>query len=182
MNFPPLLPAKLVPIAFSMMEELDPDTIDIFFGQAINHRLGTKGLKIQDLTYEAAKRDLTLMDVAAMPEKEGWVYEGIEPRDGISYVCSAYVAAMYKRAGLFGDLEINAPEFVPRDIYTLNFFEADPEKRPEACKKADPGQPFCQLLGKYRMTFPGLNSIDPYPKMAQSCPSQPPYYYRPDYC
>jgi len=57
-----------------------------------------------------------------MPEVEGWIYEGIEPRDGISYVCSAYVIALYKRAGLFGDAYINAPEFVPRDIYTLNFF------------------------------------------------------------
>ena len=68
-----------------------------------------------------------------MPEVEGWIYEGIEPRDGISYVCSAYVIALYKRAGLFGDAQINAPEFVPRDIYTLNFFNADPNSRPEQC-------------------------------------------------
>ena len=77
-----------------------------------------------------------------MPEIEGWIYEGIEPRDGVAYVCSAYVIALYKRAGLFDDLEINAPEFVPRDIYLLNFFD-DKADRPEQCKKADPDAPFC---------------------------------------
>ena len=97
-------------------------------------------------------------------------------------MCSAFVIALYKRAGLFGDLEINAPEFVPRDIYTLNFFNADSESRPEECKKADPGAPFCQLLGKYRMQFPGLNSLEPYNNMAEHCPSLPPDYFRPDGC
>jgi hypothetical protein len=30
---------------------------------------------------------------------------------------------MYKAAGLFGDLEINATEFTPRDVYALDFFD-----------------------------------------------------------
>jgi len=34
-------------------------------------------------------------DLLAIVEEEGWIYHGIEPRDGISYVCSAYVAAAY---------------------------------------------------------------------------------------
>lgn len=53
-----------------------------------------------------------------MVEIDGWEYN-----DGVSYVCSAYVAAMYKAAGLFGDLEINAVEFTPKDVYILNFFD-----------------------------------------------------------
>jgi len=36
-----------------------------------------------------------------MPEIDGWIYTGEEPRDGVSMVCSAYVAAMWKAAGLF---------------------------------------------------------------------------------
>lgn len=116
-----------------------------------------------------------------MPEIEGWMYEGIEPRDGRAYVCSAYVIALYKRAGLFDGSEINAPEFTPRDIYTLNFWDTT-TPRPDACVKADPNAPFCQLLGKYRMTFNGLNTIEPYTDMAQSCPSIPPDYYRPPRC
>jgi hypothetical protein len=53
----------------------------------------------------------------AMPEQDGWLYTGKEPRDGLSYVCSAYVTALYKAGGLFGDLEINATEFTPKDVY-----------------------------------------------------------------
>lgn len=48
--------------------------------------------------------------------------------------------------------------------------------------KADPDAPFCQLLGKYRMTFPGLNSIEPYAHMSEHCPSLPPNYDRPANC
>jgi hypothetical protein len=61
----------------------------------------------------------------ALPEIDGWEYTGEEPRDGWSYVCSAYVAAMYKAAGLFDDLEINATEFTPKDVYTLDFFDTN---------------------------------------------------------
>jgi len=77
-----------------------------------------------------------------MPEIDGWEYTGIEPRDGRSYVCSAYVAAVYKAAGLFGDFEINGTEFTPKDVYTLNFFDPN-ATRPDACVKADPDLPYC---------------------------------------
>jgi hypothetical protein len=40
----------------------------------------------------------------AMVEKDGWEYEGFY-HDGLSYVCSSYVAALWKAAGLFGDTE-----------------------------------------------------------------------------
>jgi len=36
-----------------------------------------------------------------MVEKDEWVYS-----DGYSMVCSAFVAAVYKNGGLFGDLDI----------------------------------------------------------------------------
>lgn len=112
----------------------------------------------------------------ALPEIDGWLYTG-EENDGLSYVCSAYVAAMYKAAGLFDDLEINATEFAPKDVYTLNFFDLN-FQRPQACIDADPNQPFCQLLGKYRMTFPEYSTIDPYNRMAERCPTIAPLYPR----
>lgn len=40
-NWPPLLPIKIVPIIFSMLEKVVPEVIDIFIGQALNKRLGT---------------------------------------------------------------------------------------------------------------------------------------------
>lgn len=76
-------------------------------------------------------------EVGALPEIDGWEYS-----DGVSYVCSAYVAAMYKAAGLFGDFEINATEFTPKDVYTLDFFDMN-YQRPEACASADPNVPWC---------------------------------------
>jgi hypothetical protein len=45
-NWPPLLPKGFVPIIFSILEKVLPSTVDIFFSQAINKRLGTKGLTI----------------------------------------------------------------------------------------------------------------------------------------
>lgn len=44
---------------------------------------------------------MTMDEVVAIPEIDGWQYN-----DGVSYVCSAYVAALYKAAGLFDDMEI----------------------------------------------------------------------------
>jgi len=112
----------------------------------------------------------------AQPENDAWIYS-----DGPSMVCSSYVAAMYKAAGLFGDLEINATEMTPRDVYTLNFFDTAP-KRPQACIDADPTSNFCQLSGKYRMTFPGYSTIAPYNHMCEKCPTIAPLYVRPDGC
>lgn len=58
-----------------------------------------------------------MLELMAMPEKEGWIYEGIEPRDGRSYVCSCFVTAVYKAAGIFDDMEIESTEFSPKDVY-----------------------------------------------------------------
>jgi len=91
-----------------------------------------------------------------MPEIDGWEYS-----DGRSYVCSAYVAAVYKAAGLFYDFEINGTEFTPKDVYTLNFFNTT-WARPDVCVAADPDSLFCQLNGVYRMTLPEYSTIEPY--------------------
>lgn len=83
-------------------------------------------------------------DVMAMTEQEGWIYSGLEPKDGLAYVCSAFVTASWKRAGLFDDLEINGPEFTPGDVYRMNFFDTE-TPRPPQCVEADPDLDFCQI-------------------------------------
>ena len=60
----------------------------------------------------------------ALPEQDGWIYEGFD-NDGLSYVCSGFSASLYKAAGLFDNLIINATEFTPRDVYMLDFFDKD---------------------------------------------------------
>lgn len=180
-NWPPLLPPGFMPILFSILEDFIPDTVDIFFAQALNKRLGTDGLNVKQIAGEAARRNLTVEDLMAEIEVEGWVYKGLQPRDGVSYVCSAYVAAAYQAAGMFVPGVINGPEFTPRDIYTMDIFDKN-FVRPEVCVKADPDQPYCQILGKYRMTHPGYSSVKLYDHMAERCPSIAPDYVRPDGC
>ena len=93
----------------------------------------------------------------AQVEVEGWEYTGLQ-NDGRAYVCSAYVAAVYQAAGMFAPYHINGPEFTPKDVYTLAFFDTN-FKKSAACQQVDPNQPYCQFMGKYRMTFPGYSTI-----------------------
>ena len=147
----------------------------------MNYHLGTKGLNIEGLTAAAADQGMSIDEAMAIVEQDGWMYTGVQPRYTTSYVCSAFVAAMYKAAGMFGDMEINATEFGPKDIYQMNIFDMN-YQRPQACIDADPDAPFCQLLGKYRMTFPGLCSIDPYSHMNEKCQSIAPEFVRNEGC
>ncbi|CDW81161.1 UNKNOWN [Stylonychia lemnae] len=178
-NLPPIIPPGLVPVVFSVLEKFTPSTVDIFFNQALNHRLNTTGLNIEGIAAEAAQRNLTVEQLMAQVEVEGWNYTGLQ-NDGRAYVCSAYVAALYQAAGLFPG-KINGPEFTPRDVYTLNVYDLN-YNRPDACVKADPTLPYCQLLGKYRMTLPGYSTISPYAHMSEKCPTIAPDFVRPDKC
>lgn len=178
-NLPPIVPPGLLPIVLSLYEDLDPKSIDILFAQALNKRLGTTGLNVKQIAAVAAQRNTTIDALMAIVEVEGWEYTGIEPRDGRAYVCSSYVAGLYQAAGLLQN--VNGPEFTPRDIYTLDVFDLN-FQRPAACAAADPGQPYCQLLGRYRMVHPGYSTIKPYSHMAERCPTAAPDYFRPDGC
>jgi len=60
----------------------------------------------------AADKNMTVGDLFSVVEDDKWVYS-----DGISRVCSAFVASIYKAGGLFGDYDVNAAEFTPRDVY-----------------------------------------------------------------
>jgi hypothetical protein len=180
-NLPPLLPNEFVPILFSIVEMVAPKTAQNFFTEALNMRLGTKDLDIAHVAAEAAKKNMSLQELMAVVEQDGWEYHGIEPRDGRSWVCSAYVAAMYKAAGLFGDMDINSTEFGPADVYELDFFDTKFEL-PQACKDADPDLPYCQLLGHYRMKLPHYSTVKPYAHMNEKCGRIWPEYTRPENC
>lgn len=130
-----------------------------------------------EIAAEAARRGMTIEDVMAIPEQDHWEYYGLEPIDGWSYVCSAYVAGVYKAAGLFNGHNVQATEFTPKDVYTLKIFDTN-YKVPEQCAQADPNQPYCQLLGKYRMNFPQYSTVEPYENMAEHCPTIAPLYER----
>jgi hypothetical protein len=61
---------------FSVIEDYFPEIVDILWAQNLNHKLGTKGLNMKALGAEAAKKNLTIMDLFSIPEQDGWVYSG----------------------------------------------------------------------------------------------------------
>ena len=180
-NYPPLLPSYFAPIAFSIVGKIAPSVLDIFLLQAMNHRLGTYGLDMEQIAATAADRGLTVDDLMAQVEVDGWLYSGVQPRNTTSYVCSSYVSALYSAAGLYDNNTVYGTEMSPRDVYTLNLFDLN-YTRPDECVQADPDSQWCQILGKYRLTFPGYSTVDVYDHMAETCPTLAPDYFRPDGC
>ena len=119
-------------------------------------RLGTKGLNLKEIPVEAKKQGKTLRQLMAEPEQDKWVYS-----DGKSRVCSSLAVDMYMSAGLFGDLDIQATEFTPRDVYQLGFFKGA-EELPAECKANDPELSYCQIMGDTLIDLDGFNTVKPY--------------------
>lgn len=69
-----------------------------------------------------------------------------------------------------------------RDAYMLKIFEDNQARLPSWCNTESDKLPFCQILGEYRMELPEYNTIEPYAKMNENCPSLPPTYKRPARC
>ena len=176
-NWPPLLAREFVPVMFKIVEDIKPTLAYNFFTEALNKRLGVDGKTISEIAELAAGKSMGISDVMAMPEIDGWEYTGLEPRDGRNWVCSAYVAAMYKAAGLFDDMDINSTEFATMDVYIMKLFDTT-TPLPEQCVAADPMLPYCQILGKYRLELPYFNTIEPYEHMFETCAINYPSYQR----
>ena len=176
-DWPPLLAREFVPVMFQIVEDVDAKVAYNFYTEALNKRLGVDGKNISEIAMIAAEQNMSVADVMAMAEMDGWVYTGLEPTDGRNWVCSAYVAAMYKAAGLFGDMEIQATEFGPNDVYLMDLFDTT-TPLPDACVAADPTLSYCQLTGKYRVELPQYNTIKPYEHMWENCKINYPEYTR----
>jgi len=128
-----------------------------------------------DAVGHAAKKGVIFEDLLTIVEKEGWEYS-----TGRNYVCSCFVTAFWKAGGIFGNLEIEPNEFSPKDVYQLKIFNST--SVPEVCRNADPDLPYCQVIGKYKMTLPGFNTINLYSHMNERCPSVAPEFVRPEGC
>lgn len=177
MNLPFWVDVDIVASLFTLIERVIPDVVSLIAGEALNLRMGTKGLTIPQLSAVAARKNMTFGDVLAMPEKNEYRYS-----DGPNFVCSAFVTEMWKAGGIFDDMEIVAAEFGPNDVYHLDIFEKDNTPLPEVCKVADPTLPYCQLTGKYLLELPKYNSIKPYAHMNERCSTMSPTYVRPEGC
>ena len=59
-NLPPILPNEFVPIFFSMLESIIPTTVDGFFSQGLNKRMGTTGLDVKGIAGVAAENNMSI--------------------------------------------------------------------------------------------------------------------------
>ena len=95
------------------MQSLYPSTFDLIFKEALNKRIGIKEQKDFHQTFEdllvasVIEKSMTLEQLFTEPELDSWIYS--TPDDGPhAFSSSTYVAWVYKAAGIFDGLEINA--------------------------------------------------------------------------
>ncbi|CAI0386521.1 unnamed protein product [Linum tenue] len=178
-NYPPPLDAHLVISVMSMWTRVQPAYAANMWNEALNKRLETEDLDLYGILAEVEKRGMSFDELLTQPEQDEWVYS-----DGKSTTCVAFILQMYKEAGLFDPIasSIQVTEFTIRDAYMLKIFENNQTRLPSWCSNRDGRLSFCQILGEYWMEFPEYNSIEPYAKMNENCPSLPPIYDRPSQC
>jgi len=184
-NFPLPLRSQAVMILFAILQHIEPVITDYFWSQALNHRLGTKGLNCYEAYAEATKQGISFGDLISMPEQDAWRYT--QPAGGgwnkpnqpiQAMVCDVFVCMLLKSAGLFGatTAQTNCGEFSNWDVYSLDFFDPHPV-RPAICVAADPENPLCQILGEYKMQLNLAGTVHPYPHMREKCAGISPNYY-----
>ncbi|KAI3948806.1 hypothetical protein MKX01_022220 [Papaver californicum] len=179
-NYPPPLDAHLVASFMTVFNQLQPTYAANIWNEALNKRLGTQNLSLPEVLVETEKRGLPFDKLLTIPEQDNWVYS-----DGASTSCVAFILEMYKEAGLFDPIasSIQVTEFTIKDAYTLKLFENNSSRLPAWCNNGDDVKlPYCQIKGKYRMDLSDYNTMDPYPRMNERCPTLPPDYYRPKNC
>lgn len=178
-NFPtPFLNSKTLAMGLAMADHLAPSIIELMFIQAFNQRLqhvyhSTVNCSNMICVLDELHRlNKTFAEMYSIPEQDDWIY----PRTNrSSMVCSVFVAAMYKAAGMFDPFTVTAAEFTPKDLYQLRMYESQP-KWPEngPCS----GKSICQVFGAHEMQVPGFNSIDMYDHMNEKCGALPTKYVR----
>lgn len=157
---------------------MNPHIYQSYFLEGLKKRLGIKNSdfnKYEDLLIKAiVDHNQTIVDLLAIPEQDDFVYYSSDNNQTITkpmYSSSTFVAALWKAAGMFGKLNVNAQEFSLRDIYQVDFFDKKKSHRPSKCKDADPKIPYCQLMGDFRIQLAGFSSVKPYANMNEKCPS-----------
>jgi hypothetical protein len=174
------------------LDNLLAGTADNIVRQSMNFRTGTTDLPIANVmrhAYEKLGRK-EWSETYTMPELDEWRYQTMrdgKPAVGRSMVCCVFVCNMWKHGGIFKSIgdDINCGEQTLWDIYSMKVF--DPKKlgdgRPEICRKTDPTNPMCQLLGDYTFhATPDFNTRSLYKDMGQNCSSIAPNYVRAPGC
>jgi hypothetical protein len=176
-NFDAITDLNSVIVMLNILNVVTKGFRDTLITEALNMRLGTQGLSFADTLYEMDRRGTNIVETMKLPEKDGWIYS-----NGQNYVCSALSIKMLQEGGVLAGYRIHSHEFTPRDVFMLQIYEKDASKMPPLCQQNDPGLPFCQLKGKFKIDPTLYNSVGPYDFMNDNCPSMPPAWYRPPNC
>jgi len=185
-NYPYPLTWQLHELLPGLLSKISPAIADLLWNQAFNFRLQTQGLNAAELYEQAYSKGLTFGELVSLPEQDNWMYvqqnNGNQTVKGRSMVCDVFVCEAWKAGGLFGSTPFSCSEATNWDIYTLNVFDPSYVIPPQ-CAAADPDLPFCQLLGKYRLSLPFYNTRSVFPNSFNSCPrGQPPDWSKPVGC
>lgn len=175
-NLPYFLDFDMISIAADLYQMIRPEDISLIFLEAFSKRLGIEATNFGAVWEELYKREISFSELASIVEQEGWEYS-----NGLNYVCSSFVISVYKKAGLFGDMEINSTEFTPKDVYEIDFFDISGSNIPQGCEDFSPFG-YCQVMGKVRMDLGQVSFIKPYSNMNESCPTISPDYERKPGC
>lgn len=160
-----------IPMMLRYTEKWFPEHFDKTMVEALNMRLDYAQMPTFEeiVIHSITERNMTIQELLAVPEQDDWVYSS-----GKAYTSSSFVISALRAAGLFADVQINAAEFTPKDVYQLRIYDTE-FQRPEDCLEADAYIPYCQIMGKYRMFLPGYSSIAPYDHMFEHCPTPTPF-------
>lgn len=177
-NLPNVIDIDFLYTVFMTLEILLPKVPQIsqMIGESLNKNLGTEGLQYPELAIEAAKQKLSIIELMAIPEKQGLIYS-----TGQSYVCSTLATAILKAGGVFEGLKILPNEFTPKDLYQSGVYK-DASNLPAACKANDPDLPYCQVQGDLLIELDDFNTVKPYSNMNERCPTLAPLYLRDPGC
>lgn len=171
-NYPAPMTLEAFTVALPVFDHIDPTTVRLMFLPGLNKRLNASFESVDEAYAYMDKNGILLGNVLAVPEQDDWVYAS-----GPARVCSAFVTGLYRAAGLYGDISIQSTEFTPKDSYQVALFDTN-WQRPAVCEQADPGVPWCQLTGLYRVDLLDFSSVEPYAYMNQRCGAMPPEYKR----
>ena len=176
-----------VQILFGFLNRSLPDTGNVLFLQAFNHRLGTEQLSFAELLqYANETAGVSAEELPTIVERDSWLYDTTRfnvSAQGPAQVCCVFVCNMWRAGGLFGNLSsrIQCAEQTNYDDYSLDFLTV-PQPKPAQCSQADQDNVLCQLEGKYSLQLQDYGSKPVYPNMHERCPSEAPSYSRPGDC
>jgi len=168
------------------LDKFDPTLTETFMKQSLNARFGTSFPTLVEIYQYASGKGLSVPALYETIEFDSYVYDTTrygKPAKGPSMVCCVFVCQMWKNGGLYESIgnDLNCGETTNWDDYAQHIF-VDNYQRPPQCVSADPNNPNCQLEGAYTLVFDSYDTKQPFEHMAEKCPSQNPYYTRPQNC